>query len=134
MSEPITIPAEQRDLLRCRIWIHTSGLDRIWLGPSPGTMYSDREARQIRGEMQLVLDGLGQRKTWSDEPVALATPADVLRRVFEFMREMAGREDAGQDTDEETASFVAYEDQQVRAMCGRVLEQLDLGITPLPAG
>lgn len=121
MEAPITISAEERDLLRCRIWIHTSRLDRIWLEIRSGPKDSDREGQQIREEMQLVLDGLGPRKAWSEEPVVLTTLPEVLRRSFEFMRDMAG----GEETDTEVASFVAYENRQVRAMCGRVLEQLD---------
>lgn len=125
MTEPITISAEERDLLHCRIWIHRSGLDKVWLETRPGPRYSDQEAQQIREEMQLILDGLGRRKTWSEEPVALTTLADVLWRVFEFMLHMAGGEGADDDRDEATEDFPEYEDRQVRAMCGRLLGQLD---------
>lgn len=125
MNDPVTISAEERDLLRCRIWIHTSHLDRIWLETSPGPKYSDQEAQQIRAEMPQVLDDLGKRKTVNEDSVTVRTSPDVLRRVFEFMLHMAGGQEADDDGDEATEDFPEYEDRHVRVMCRRVLAQLD---------
>lgn len=132
MSDAITLFAEQRDLLRCRIWIHTSRLDKVWLKTRPGPKYSVQEAEQIREEMQQVVAGLGQRGTL-DEQVALRIPPNVLRRVFEFMLHMAGGGDPDDARDEASEDFPEYEDRHVRAMCGRVLAQLDRASTA-PAG
>jgi len=119
------ISAEERDLLRCRVWIHTSRLDRIWLEISPGPTYSDQEVQQIREEMLPLRDGLGERKTVDEESITLRTSPDLLRRVFEFMLHMAGGEGAEDDRGQATEDLREYEDRHVRGMCRRVLAQLD---------
>ena len=125
MAEPITITAAERDLLLCRIWIHTSGLDGVWLDARSDPKYSSQEVDQVHRDMHQILDDLADWRVSDEGLVDLETSLEVLRRVFEFMLHLAGGEDRDDQIDEATEGFHEYENRQVRAMCVQVLEQLD---------
>jgi hypothetical protein len=152
VSDPITISAEDRDLLYHRIMVHLSGIDRVWLAARHNDYEeADRLGRQICDELTLLLDDLGWGETRGDEPVDLTSPPQVVRRVVEFLRDEVRAEDAGEHRyrealrvdhmeafardladgeevderrDRDALRISKKENREVREMCDRVLAAL----------
>jgi hypothetical protein len=130
MGRGLTISAEERDLLYHRIMIHLSGIDRVWLAARHHDYEeADRLGRQVCDELQLVLDDLGWGENRGDEPVKLTSPPDVVRRVVEFLRDLAEAEEADERKDREALRSAEEENRQVREVCGGLLEALDVAPT-----
>lgn len=134
MNESITIAAAQRDLLLCRIWIHTSGLDRVWLDARTDPKYSGQEVDQVHEDMQRIRDDLGDWEVSDEGLVNLETSPEALRQVFGYMLHLAGGEVRDDQVDEATEGFPEFENRHVRAMCVQVLEQLDQSPTAASGG
>lgn len=133
MSGPLTISAEERDLLYHRILIHLSGIDRVWLAARHHDFEkADRLSRQVRDELQLILDDLGWGETRGEEPVELTSPPAVVRRLAAFLRDMASAEDADGEERQEIKAAEA-ENREVRELCDRLLAALD-GAPAAPGG
>jgi hypothetical protein len=126
MSGPITISAEERDLLYHRIMIHLSGIDAVWLAARHEDFAAaDRLGRQFSDELQLVLDDLGWGETRGDEPVQLSSPPDVVRRVIEHLRDLASAEDVDDRKSREATRLEEEEVREVQEVCVRLLGALD---------
>lgn len=126
MSEAITISAEERDLLYHRIMIHLSGIDAVWLAARHKDFAAaDRLGRQFCDELQLVLDDLGWGETRGGEPIELTSPPDVVRRVVEHLRDLAGAEEAEERKSREAMRREEEESREVREVCDGLLEALD---------
>lgn len=125
MSSGITIEAEERDLLYHRIMIHLSGIDAVWLAAHHEDFAAaDRLGRQFSDELQLVLDDLGWGDTRGDDPVQLTSAPDVMRRVFELLRDLAGSEGGDRKTRAGIIRHIEEENRAVRELCERLLAGL----------
>lgn len=85
---------------------------------------ADRLGRQVCDELQLVLDDLGWGET-RGEPVVLTTSPEVVRRVAEFLRDLASAEVPGGRKGAEALRVAEDEDRQIRELCGWLLDALD---------
>lgn len=134
MSKPITISAEERDLLYHRILIHLSGIDRVWLAARHHDFEeADRLSRQVRDELQLILDDLGWGETRGEGPVELTSPPDVVRRLAVFLRDLASAEDVDEREERQEIKVAEAENREVRELCDRLLAALD-GAPAAPGG
>lgn len=134
MNEPITISAEERDLLYHRILIHLSGIDRVWLAARHHDyVEADRLGRQVCDELQLLLEDLGWGETRGDDPVEMTSPPERVRRVVELLRDLANAEEAGERRSREAMQNAEVENREVRELCDRLLAALD-GVPAAPGG
>lgn len=118
------ITAEERDALYEQIFVRLSGLDEVWTAAQLGEYErADRVAREFSDDLRLILDDLGWGEG-SGEPLDLATPPDVLRRVCTRMRTRA--EALREHEEAERAESQAREEQTQRVLeaCRRVLGEL----------
>ena len=122
----ITISAAERDLLYDRIMIHLSGIESVWLSAHHRDYdAAEQLGRQYSDQLLIVIDDLGWGETRGDEPVVLASPPDLIRRVINSLREVVEAEDADERKGREAMRKAQEENQEVRAMCEVVLGQLD---------
>ena len=126
MSGPITISAEERDLLYHRILIHLSGIDRVW-GAVENLNFeeADRLSRQFSDELQLILNDLGWGEGRGEGPVELTSSPDVVRRTALLLRDLAKAEDAHERVEREEMKAAEAENRRVRKLCDRLLAVLD---------
>jgi hypothetical protein len=120
----VQITAAERDALYEQIYVRLSGIDAVWLAVE-GADYeaADRLAREYTDDLQLVLDGLG----WgagSGEPLELATPPEVLRRVLTRMQAAAERQRSLEDEERATGHVREERTQRLMEACRRVLTEL----------
>lgn len=132
----VTISAEDRDLIYHRILLHLSGIDAVWLAARHRDFATaDRLGQEFCDELRLVMDDLGWGETRGDAPIELTSSAEVLRRVFERMRDVATEEDEhlriGKQAQPDNPREREAENRRVRAVCERVLAALD---SSAPAG
>lgn len=126
MNDPITISAEERDLLYHRILIHLSGIDRVWLAARHHDYgEADRLGRQVCDELQLVLEDLGWGETRGQEPVEMTSPPERVRRVAELLRDLANAEETDERRSREAMQNAEAENREVRALCDRLLGAFD---------
>lgn len=126
MSGPITISAEERDLLYHRILIHLSGIDRVWGAVEADNFEeADRLSRQFSDELQLILNDLGWGEGRGEGPVELTSSPDVVRRTALFLRDLARAEDADERVEREEMKAAEAENRRVRELCDRLLAALD---------
>lgn len=126
----VTISAEDRDLIYHRILLHLSGIDAVWLAARHRDFArADQLSQEFCDELHLVMDDLGWGDTRGDAPVELSSPREVLRRVFERMRDVAAEEDQhmqkGERAQLDNPREREDENRQVRAVCERVLAALE---------
>lgn len=118
------ITAAERDALYEQIHARLSGIDDVWLSVAAGDYRrADRVGREFSDELRLLLDDLG----WGEgggEPLELATPPDVLRRILTRMQARA--EGQRQVEEEERAERRPREERTQRLLeaCGRMLGEL----------
>ena len=125
VAEPITITAEDRDLLYHRILIHLSGIDRVWLAARHSDFNeADRLGRQVCDELRLVLDDLGWGERRGEEPIELTTPVEAVRRVVGFLADQARAEDAAEGRERKAMQAEADENSEVKSMCNCLVEAL----------
>ncbi|MDX6635548.1 MAG: hypothetical protein QOF06_1751 [Solirubrobacterales bacterium] len=118
------LEAAERDALYEQIFVRLSGIDEVWMAAETGDYaWADQVAREFSDYLRLILDDLG----WGEgggEPLELATPPDVLRRVC---TQMQGRAEAQREMEEaERAESRAREERTQRLLetCRRVLGEL----------
>jgi hypothetical protein len=120
----VRLAAAERDALYEQIFARLSGIDEVWMAAAVGDhARADQVAREFSDYLRLILDDLG----WGEgggEPLELATPPDVLRRVCARMQSRAEAEREMQE--EERAESLAREERTRRVLsaCRRVLEEL----------
>jgi hypothetical protein len=122
MSVRLT-PAE-RDALYEQIFARLSGLDEVWTAAEAGDFArADQVGREFSDYLRLILDDLGWGER-SSEPLELATPPDILRRVCTRMRSRA--EEQREVEEAERAESRAREERTQRLLetCRRVLGEL----------
>jgi hypothetical protein len=122
----VTITRAQRDAVYDQILDRLSGIDDIWIAASKADFETaDRLGREYSDELRLVLDDLG----WGDGPgvetIELATPADVLRRVFGRMRDTAAGERARRQAGWIETHQLEERNRLVGEACEAVLARLD---------
>jgi hypothetical protein len=90
---PVTITAEQREALYVQVLDHLSGIGDLWLAIDAGDYkVADSLGHAFVDDLRLLLDDLGwpgRSALSGDGSVALAMPAEDLRRVIERLREEA---------------------------------------------
>lgn len=115
------ISAPERDALYDQIFVRLSGIDEVWLAAEAGDFErADRAARQFCDDLRLIIDDLGWGEG-SGEPLELATPPEVLRRVCARIQ---GRAEAEQALEEAERARSAAREERVEALletCRRVL-------------
>lgn len=121
------ISGAERDALYEELYARLSGIDDLWLAAEAKDYErADRVAREFSDDLRLILGDLG----WGEgagEPLELATPPDVLRRVLTRMQE--GAEAIQAMEQQERAEIQRREErtQRVLEACRRVLGELDRG-------
>jgi hypothetical protein len=116
-------PAE-RDALYEQIFVRLSGIDEVWVAAEAGDYArADQVAREFSDYLRLILEDLG----WGEgggEPLELATPPDVLRRVCARMQSGAEAQRASEEA--ERAETREREERTLRVLetCRRVLGEL----------
>lgn len=126
---PITVSAEERDLIYHRILLHLSGIDAVWLAIRRRDFArADRLSQEFCDELHLVMEDLGWGDKQGDEPVELTSSSEVLRRAFGRMRDIAIDEDehmrSAEEAEPDGLREREEENRQVRVVCERVLTAL----------
>ena len=120
----VRLEAAERDALYEQIFVRLSGIDEVWMAAEAGDYArADQVAREFSDYLRLILDDLGWGEG-SGEPLELATPPDVLRRVC---TQMQSRAEAQREMEEaERAECRAREERTQRLLetCRRVLREL----------
>jgi hypothetical protein len=120
----VRLEAAERDALYEQIFARMSGIDEVWMAAEAGDyVRADQVGREFSDYLRLILDDLG----WGEgdgEPLELATPPDVLRRVCTRLR---GRAEAQRETEEEERAQSRQREEQTQRVletCRRVLGEL----------
>lgn len=121
-----SVTAAQRDALYDRLLDRLSGIDDVWLAASTENYETaERLGREYSDDLRLILDDLG----WGDGPEAeeieLATPPDVLRRVFERLRDSTETERAERASAWAASRELEERNRLVSEACRQVIEALD---------
>lgn len=118
------ISAAERDALYDQLFARLSGLDEVWTAAQLGEYErADRVAREFSDDLRLLLDDLGWDEG-SGEPLELATPPEVLRRVCTRMRMRAEGQKELEEAERAESRGREERTQQVLETCRRVLEEL----------
>lgn len=121
----IRITAAERDALYDQIYVRLSGIDDVWIAAqAEDYARADRLAREFADDLQLLIEDLG----WGEgrgEPLEIATPPPVLRRVLARMQDRA--ENLRALEEKERAEGLARQERTERLLkaCRRVLAALD---------
>jgi hypothetical protein len=123
---PLTITAEQRNLLYDNILEHLSGIGDIELA----RRQEDYETARRLGiafsdELRLTSEDLGWSEEAPAEVIVLKTPPDVLRRALTRLRDVALGLDASEEVERAELRENAERNHLVVAACRRVLAELD---------
>jgi hypothetical protein len=122
---PITITAEQRNLLYDDILTHLSGIGDIELALNKkdyetahrlGLVFSD--------ELRLMSEDLGWEEEALGEAIELRTPPDVLRRALSRLRDVALAADAGEEKERAELRENTERNHLIVAACRQVLAEL----------
>lgn len=120
----VRITAAERDALYDQIFARLSGLDEVWTAAQLGEYErADRVAREFSDDLRLLLDDLGWGEG-SGEPLELATPPDVLRRVCTRMRSRAEEEREVEEAERVESQAREERTQRLLETCRRVLGEL----------
>ena len=120
-----TITAKQRDALHEQILIHLSGIEDVWIAVrSEDFETADRLGRDYSDDLCLLINDLGWGEGSRDAPIELTTPPDVLRRVFNRLRETAARQEADEATERAEAKRFEEQNRVVAEVCREVLTSL----------
>lgn len=118
------ITAAERDALYEQIFVRLSGIDEVWLAAEAGDFErADRAAREFCDDLRLIIDGLGWGEG-SGEPLELATPPEVLRRVCARLERRAEAERGLQEAERAEGRDREEGTRRLLATCRRVLGDL----------
>lgn len=115
MTRPILISPEQRDALYEQISIRLTRIDGIYRALEEQNFETaDRLSGEVCDELHLVRRDLGWGERSDNQPIALASPPELLRRVLERFRREAHEiepEISGQGTLERNRRLIAVCDE-----------------------
>jgi hypothetical protein len=120
-----TISAAQREALYDQILDRLSGIGDIELAIAAESYeQAERIGREYSDELRLLLDDLGLG-AGSGEPLELATPPEVLRRVLPRLRRLALNHTAGLKPEMVEVQEVSQRNRLVSEACEAVLAALE---------
>lgn len=121
----IRISAAHRDALYDQILDRLSGIGDVWLAVSAEDYEAaTRLGREYSDDLRLILDDLG----WGEGPgrnIELKAPPDVLRRVFDRLREAAAKQRSSEEPEWAEARELEDRNRLVAEACDTVLAGLD---------
>lgn len=123
---PITITAEQRNLLYDHILDHLSGIGDIEIALTQEKYEMARRlGMTFSDELRLMSEDLGWGEEASAAAIELKTPPDVLRRALTRFRDMTQALDASEEGARTELRENAERNHLVIAACQQVLAELD---------
>lgn len=124
----VTISAEQRDAIYDRVLDRLSGIGDIFIAADSGDFETaDRLAREYSDELRLVSDSLGWGPKSASETIEMEAPPELLRRVFERLREVGASEREAQASGWAEARSLEKRNLLVDEACATVLNVVGEG-------
>lgn len=123
----LTVTAEQRSALYEQIMTRLSAIDSIPLAAKNGDLErAEQLAREHSDYLSLLLDDLGFG-TGTGEAVELASPPELLRRVFKRLRDIAVEQKKYEETKRSEIHESELQIAEALATCEVLLAALDAG-------
>lgn len=123
---PLTITAQQRNLLYDDILTHLGGIGDIELAMNKkdyGTAH--RLGLVFSDELRLMSEDLGWEEEAPGERIELHTPPDVLRRALSRLRDIALTADASEEAERAELRENAERNHLIVEACRQVLAELE---------